>query len=163
MVAGFRPQKDQDTIIRALKYLPDNFHLFLVGDGERRDVLKELVEKENLNDRVHFWGIRNDVPSLLKASDYIIMSSHYEGLSLSSLEGMCVGKPFFASDVDGLREVVNGAGILFTHEDSLALAEKILSLENNKEKCLQIAVYCFQKVVLFDINKMTSQYRNVYI
>lgn len=41
------------------------------------------------------------------------MSSHFEGLSLSSIEGMAVGKPFVASDVDGLHEITENAGILF--------------------------------------------------
>ena len=46
MVAGFRPQKDQDTLIRAMKRLPNNFHLWLIGDGERRKELEILTQKE---------------------------------------------------------------------------------------------------------------------
>ena len=46
------------------------------------------------------------------------MSSHWEGLSLSNVEGMSAHKPFIASDVNGLREVTKGYGILFPHEDA---------------------------------------------
>ena len=162
MVAGFRPQKDQTTIIKALKLLPENFHLFLVGDGVCRPKLEEIAIFEAVEKRVHFLGIRNDVPELLHAADYVVMSSHFEGLSLSSVEGMCVGRPFLASDVDGLREVVEGAGILFPHEDAKALAEEIMTLENNPEEYKTISNRCNERAKQYDISKMIAGYINVY-
>ena len=55
-----------------------------------------LVHDCGVDDRVLFLGIRSDVPQLLKTADVTVMSSHFEGLSLSSIEGMTVGKPFVA-------------------------------------------------------------------
>ena len=107
MVAAFRKQKDQDTLIKAIAKLPqEKFELWLVGDGERREELKKLVVEQNMEDNVKFLGVRSDVANVLKTSDVVVMSSHWEGLSLSNLEGMSVGKPFVASNVDGLREPV---------------------------------------------------------
>lgn len=162
MVAGFRWEKDQPTVIKALKFLPDSFHLFLVGDGSRRAELHDLVKSEKLCERVHFLGIRDNIPELLHAADYIVMSSHFEGLSLSSVEGMCVGKPFLASDVDGLREVVQGAGILFPHEDSKALAEEILKLESDIDLYKDISIKCLSRATQFDISRMVDGYLEVY-
>ena len=162
MVAGFRWEKDQDTLIMALKELPQRFHLFLVGDGVRRPELETIVRVENLADRVHFFGLRTDVPQLLHAADYVVMSSHFEGLSLSSVEGMSVGKPFLASDVDGLREVVKGAGVLFPHGDSKALANEIMVLENAPEKYISVADACRQRASQFDISKMVEAYAELY-
>ena len=163
MVAGFRWEKDQDTIIKALRYLPSHFHLFLVGDGVRRFELESLAKEENVNQRVHFLGIRNDVPNLLHAADYIIMSSHFEGLSLSSVEGMSIGKPFIASDVDGLREVTSGAGLLFPHQDSEALAKQIEKLEKSPHLYNSTAALCLERAQQFDISKMVEGYLNVYL
>lgn len=162
MVAGFRPQKDQDTLIRALKHLPADFHLFLVGDGERRGALEALTDDLGLQQRVHLLGERNDIPNLLPAADYIVMSSHYEGLSLSSLEGMCAGKPFLASDVDGLREVVEGAGVLFPHEDAQAFAREVMKLESDPELYREVAGRCMERAKGFDISKMAAEYAAVY-
>lgn len=162
MVAAFRWEKDQDTLIKAFKHLPSRLHLFLVGDGVRRTELQTLVTDENLDDRVHFLGLRTDVAQLLHAADYVVMSSHFEGLSLSSVEGMSVGKPFLASDVDGLREVVNGAGILFPHGDSKALANEIMTLENSSEKYQSVATACRQRAAQFDISKMADGYVELY-
>lgn len=162
MVAGFRWEKDQDTLIKSLTQLPDSFHLFLVGEGERRNELEALVNDLSLSERVHFLGMRTDVPHLLHAADYIVMSSHFEGLSLSSVEGMSVGKPLLASDVDGLREVVTGAGILFPHQDAKALANEVLSLENFPEKYSSVAMACRQRAAQFDISKMVDGYLKIY-
>ena len=162
MVAGFRWEKDQDTIIKALTSLPEQFHLFLAGDGVRRAELEAMTQENRLAGRVHFLGIRTDVPQLLHAADYIVMSSHFEGLSLSSVEGMSVGKPFLASDVDGLREVVAGAGILFPHQNDRILAQEIISLEESRERYVSIANACYKRAEEFDIPKMTESYLNIY-
>lgn len=162
MVAGFRWEKDQDTVINALKLLPEQFHFFMVGDGVRRSELVALTTKHSLNPRVHFLGVRSDIPELLHAADYIVLSSHFEGLSLSSIEGMASGKPFIASDVDGLRDVVAGAGILFTHGDAKNLADSIMGLENDMEKYMQISEMCSSRAKLYDIEHMAEKYMAVY-
>jgi glycosyltransferase involved in cell wall biosynthesis len=163
MVAGFRYQKDQDTLIRAMHHLPkDEYELWLVGDGERRGELEALVQSLNLDENVHFWGIRGDVPSLLKSSDIVVMSSHFEGLSLSNIEGMSVGKPFIASDVDGLHEMTSDAGLLFTHGDDKQLAELIQTLMRDRELYKYVASQCLQRAKKFDISKMVDGYLRVY-
>ena len=162
MVAGFRWEKDQDTIIRSLQSLPPHFHLFLVGDGVRRAECQRLADECRVADRVHFLGLRNDVPELLHAADYVVMSSHFEGLSLSSVEGMSVGKPFFASNVDGLREVVDGAGVLFPHSDHEAFASAVMQLETSPEMYASVAASCGRRAWEFDISKMADGYFELY-
>lgn len=162
MVAGFREQKDQDTLIRSLKYLPKEFKVWLVGDGVRRPILEHLVTNENLEDKVRFWGIRSDIPQILKTSDIIVMSSHYEGLSLSSIEGMCVGKPFIASDVHGLHEIVNGYGELFPPQNEKKLAEKILILNQDKVYNTIISKKCMERAQQFNIKNTVEKYLDEY-
>lgn len=162
MVAGFRKGKDQKTIIKAIQILPDNYHLYLVGDGILRKEHEDLVQSLFLQDRVHFLGIRNDIPAILKASDIIIMSSEYEGLSLSSIEGMASGKPFIASDVIGLQEITTGAGILFPLGDFKKLAEEIKLLVAQPEHYNRISQQCQQRASKYDIHHTTINYLNLY-
>ncbi len=162
MVAGFRWEKDQDTLIRAVASLPGSFHLFLVGDGVRRPQLEELIARLGVGDRVHLLGLRYDVPELLHAADYIVTSSHIEGFGLAAVEGMSVGRPFLASDVDGLREVVAGAGILFPHEDAESLAAAITRLEACPDEYRSVSEACRARAALFDISKMADRYSQVY-
>ncbi|QIU95150.1 glycosyltransferase [Bacteroides faecium] len=163
MVAGFRYQKDQDTLIKAFGYLPkDKYELWLVGDGERRQILEQLVDEKNLKDNVRFLGVRNDIPQILKAADIVVMSSHFEGLSLSSIEGMAVEKPFLASDVDGLREITMGAGILFPHGDVRQLAKEIEQLMDDREYYKTVADKCMKRAKKYDIFKMVDEYEKEY-
>ncbi len=162
MVAGFRWEKDQDTLISALEYLPTDFQLFLVGEGVRRHELMKLTSDKELSSRVHFLGIRSDIPMLLRSADYIVMSSHFEGLSLSSVEGMCSGKPFIASDVDGLKDVVQGAGVLFPHADAKALAKEILTLDNDPALYQSVSRECMKRGMQYDIATMTDGYIRCY-
>ena len=161
-VAGFRYQKDQDTVIRSIKYLPKNYDLYLVGDGERKEELRNLVAELKLQQRVHFLGIRMDVPILLQKSDIVVMSSHWEGLSLAVVEGMAACKPIVASDVEGIREVVKGAGILFEHADEKDLAEKIKSLIDNPLYYSEIAEKCRRRAKEYDVSKTVSGYIRIY-
>lgn len=162
MVAGFRYQKDQDSLIKAIALLPNNYKLWLIGDGERRNILENLVKELGIEEKVKFWGIRNDIPLLLEQTNIVVLSSHWEGLSLSSIEGMASGRPFIASDVDGLREIVTGYGILFPHGDEKTLAHEIKSLCENPERYKQIAIACQAKAKQYDINIMAKKYNKIY-
>lgn len=162
MVAAFRYEKDHSTVIKSLLHLPQNYHVIFVGDGDKRSELETLVEKLNLTDRVHMLGIRDDVPRILKASDVIIMSSHREGLSLSNIEGMASGNPFVASDVEGLREVTKGYGLLFPHSDDKGLAEVILKVTTDMELHDDVVKRCIDRAKQYDISNMTEKYNNVY-
>ena len=162
MVAGFRYEKDQPTLIRSLLYLPNNFHVVLVGDGEKRVEIENLISELKLGSRVHLFGLRTDVPNILKSSNVIVMSSHREGLSLSNVEGMASGNPFIASDVEGLREVTAGYGLLFPHGDSQQLASIIKKLHDNPVFAHQVSVKCKERALQFDISNMVNGYLRIY-
>lgn len=161
MVAGFREQKDQDTVIRVIKLLPDNYKLLLVGDGARREHLLKLVLSLGLGERVIFLGIRSDVYSLLKMSDIAVLSSHWEGFGLAAAESMACGVPTIASNVLGLAEVVNGGGLLFEKGDVTDLKQKILQLENF-DYYSEISIRGIEKSKLYSIDSMVDKLINLY-
>ena len=162
MVAGFREAKDQDTVIRAMALLPSGYELWLVGDGVRRQELEDLIKKEQVANRVRLLGIRNDVPNILKSADVIVMSSHWEGLSLSNIEGMSSGKPSIASGVNGLKEVTAGYGVLFQQGDAQALAGIIRQLHDDPVYYREVAMRCHERALQYDIYKMVDGYEQVY-
>ena len=163
MVAGFREAKDQDSIVRALSLLDQNkYEVWFAGVGMRQDIVKQLAKSFGVADKVRFLGLRTDIPSVLRAADIIVMSSHWEGLSLSNVEGMSVHKPFIASDVNGLREVTKGYGILFPHENAKVLSEEIERFANDDSYYREIADRCFRRALEFDINKMVAGYDEIY-
>lgn len=164
MVSRFGEAKDQETVVRALSLLPVNYYVLLVGGGDvtLMQRCKDIVLNLKLNDRVVFTGIRSDTPSILKVSDIVVMSSHWEGFGLAAVEGMAAGKPVVASDVPGLADVVRGVGVLFPHGDEKALADAIQKLMKDKSYYQQIAEQCMQRASEYDIRKTVDAYLDIY-
>ena len=164
MVAAYRPQKDHETLLRAMTHLPVNYRLWIVGGGDRREGerIKSYCSHLGLDDRVDFMGVRQDVPEVLEKSDIVVLSSHWEGLSLSSIEGMACGRPFIASDVDGLHEIVDGAGVLFPQGDDKALADKIRYLCETPADYQDVAQKCQARARQYDISVMADRYLELY-
>lgn len=164
MVAAYRPQKDYETLLRAMNYLPANYRLWIVGGGDpsQYERIKAYCGSFDLNDRVCFMGVRKDVPDILEKSDIVVLSSHWEGLSLSSIEGMACGRPFIASDVDGLHDIVDGAGILFPEGDDKVLARQIQYLCEHPDDYCQIALRCQERARQYDISIMAEKYLGLY-
>jgi glycosyltransferase involved in cell wall biosynthesis len=161
-VARFGFPKDQKTVIESLVYLPEKFKLLLVGDGEELSACKALVHELKLNDRTLFLGMRNDIPELLKTADILVLSSLYEGLSLSCIEGMASGKPFVASDVPGLKEIVTGSGLVFECGNPKELALIFQELDVNPEYYNQIAERCKKRVEDYSIDAMIQTHLQLY-
>ncbi|MDF9760411.1 glycosyltransferase involved in cell wall biosynthesis [Peribacillus simplex] len=163
MVGSFSKQKDQVTLINAMKGLAEDVHLLLIGEGPLKAQSEFLAKEVGVEHRIHFLGFRNDVARIYKASDIVVLSSKWEGFGLAAVEGMATGKPVIASDVTGLKEVVEGAGILFKKGDSLELAEKINTLIINGEDYRKVSDKCLKRASNYSIEKMVEGYMNLYL
>ncbi|MGY4687975.1 glycosyltransferase [Petrotoga sp. DB-2] len=162
MVGRFSEAKDQPTLIKAMKYIPSNVHLLLVGEGPLKEKNEGLVRQMKLEDRVHFLGFREDVPRILKTVDIVVLSSNWEGLPLSAVEGMAAGKPLIGSNVPGINEVIDNYGILFSKGNSEELANKINQLINDPLKYSEIAKKCQLRANSYNIEKMVVEYIEQY-
>lgn len=162
MVAGFRKEKDHDTVIKSLRSLPTNYKLILVGDGDRKAELEQLVLNENLEERVTFLGIRIDVYSLIKMCDVTILSSHWEGFGLSAVESMACGIPTIVSNVEGLSEVVGDGALKFEKGNEKQLTKLIIELSNNPELKNKLRLNGQKRALLFDNKIMIAKYLGVY-
>ncbi len=164
MVAAFRPEKDHKTLVKAMSRLPqDIYEAWLVGDGKCRKQIELMVDELKLNNQIKFWGARMDVPNILKTADVVVTSTHYEGFALSNIEGMAAGKPCIASDVDGIREITEGYGLLVPHQDEASLAGAIRRLHDDRQYYQEIADKCYERAQQFDISKMVRHYNDVYL
>lgn len=162
MVGRFSEAKDQPTLIRAVSRLPEDIHLVLVGEGPLKKENEELAEELDMSDRVHFLGFREDIPRILKTVDIVVLSSYWEGLSLSSIEGMASGKPFLASKVAGLEEVVGNIGLLFNQGDIDSLANLIKELFDDPSLYASIVNRCILKANEYSIEDVIANIINNY-
>lgn len=100
-IGRFSNQKNHKELIsifsEVLKYNP-NAHLMLVGDGNLKQEVKNQVEKLGLKERVHFMGVRKDIPELLSAMDVFVFPSFYEGMPNTVIEAQANGVPCVIAD-----------------------------------------------------------------
>lgn len=160
-VAGFRSSKDQDTVIKCLTLLPNEYIAVFVGDGERMTTCKKMVDDLGLKERVVFLGLQKNVGAILNLAHIVIMSSHWEGFGRAAIEGMALGKPVIATNVSGLADIVRDAGLLFDTSDTQTLKELILKLEA-LDFYSEISKKCAERATEYDIDKMISAYELIY-
>lgn len=162
MVGSFTPAKDQETLIKAMKYLPLKYKLLLVGNGPKFSLIHEMIKTLELEDRVKLLGNRKDVYSIYKMSDIVVLSSFFEGMPLSLMEGMACGKVCFGSKVPGIIDLIDDKRVLFERGNSKELAEKILNLEENKVYIDILKNKNKIKINEFSIEKMLDLYLKEY-
>lgn len=75
-----------------------NANLLLVGEGELKEELCQQIAKYNLQDKVKLLGRRNDVSSILSATDCFLMPSKFEGFPFAMVEAQASGLPCVVSD-----------------------------------------------------------------
>ena len=162
MVSRFAPAKDQETVVRAMQRLSDDTHVIFVGDGETRQSCVKLSIELNVARRCHFVGNQENVPYWISKADIGIQASHWEGFGLTAVEMMAGGLPVVASDVEGLKQVVDGAGILFKDSDDKELATIIDKLRKNKAHRTLAASQCVNRASLYSIKKTAECYMELY-
>ncbi len=127
-VGRFTPQKDYPNLLNALHLLRDSrqdFKVFIVGDGPLKSDIEQLINDLELTNIVELLGTREDVSSLMSATDVFVLSSAWEGFGLVVAEAMACERAVVATDCGGVAEVLGNTGKLVPLKNSEALANKI--------------------------------------
>jgi glycosyltransferase involved in cell wall biosynthesis len=102
-------QKGIEYLIDAVKILVDGgmgqLRVILAGDGPLREFLENKVKGNGLEKNFIFLGFRSDVADILNAGDIAVMPTEREGLSISLLEAMAMGKPIVTTTIGSNLEV----------------------------------------------------------
>lgn len=128
MVARFAEPKDHDLLLSALKHVTiKSWHLTLVGDGPLIDRVKQFTKTLGLTKQITFAGEDREVTDKLKKTDIFMLISKSEGLPLSIIEAMREGLPIIASNVGGIKELIDhrGNGLLVQKGDEAGLVEAL--------------------------------------
>jgi glycosyltransferase involved in cell wall biosynthesis len=130
MVARFAAQKDHATLLRALAGIDLPWALTFAGDGPLRAETQALAAQLGIADRVAFPGATDRVGELLARSDIFVLSTFFEGLPISILEGMRAGLPIITTNVGGSAEAVTEGvnGYLVDIGDIGEMRKRLVSL-----------------------------------
>lgn len=139
--------------------------VLIVGLGPLEIPLKEEARRLGLNGRVVFTGFRADATSLIAAADVYVLPSLFEGLPISLLEAMALGRPVIATRVGGVPEVVASGetGILVPPGDADRLASEILSLLRDPTRSRRLGESARAAVTQrFSVRQMVDATEDVY-
>lgn len=143
--------------------------LIIVGDGDLKDRYKSVAERENVSDRVIFAGKVPDqeLPGYYSAADLVVLPSFTmgEAFGMVLVEAMATGKPVIASNLPGIRTVVNEGrnGFLVQPKDVDSLAAKIQYLIQNKNVSREFGVDGRKKAEeKYSWDKIAKKVENIY-
>ncbi len=163
-VARLDEQKGHRYLLEAAVQVPEA-QFILAGDGPLRASLEAQARSLGLEGRVHFLGYRSDIPDLLAGCDVFVLPSLYEGLPLSILEAMSVGKPVIATQIGGTNEAVipSETGLLIPPANPAALAAAIRAILSDQSLAQRLALAGRYRVEReFSAAAMVQQVTNVY-
>ncbi len=168
-VGTLRPVKGAEYLIRAFDIVRRNesgFKLLMVGDGEQREFLENLVKELDLYDIVTFVGkVPNEkVPQYLKASDVFVLPSLSEGFPNVVLEAMASGLPVVATRVGGMSEIIKDHinGYLVDAGDPDGIAEKLQLLLEDEKLSEQISTNNLSTVKDYSWNSVVDRIEMLY-
>lgn len=168
MIANFYPEKGHKCFLMASKIILEKHppaKFLIVGEGLLRREVENEASHLGLDGRVIFTGLREDVPELLEALDVVVIPSLAEGLPNVLLEAMAASRPIVASEVGGVKEVIQDGetGILVPPSDYQALAKGIIKLLENPEKARTMVNRAHKLVEeRFSLPRMVKEYERLY-
>jgi glycosyltransferase involved in cell wall biosynthesis len=140
-VARFEPQKDQDTLLRAIAELPAGaVEVVMLGDGSLMKQSRVLAAELGIEDTIEWKGASETVEEELLQADIFVLPTNWESLPLCIIEAMRAGLPVIATDVGGINELVvnNQTGYLVPQGDSAELKRAISNLIENGSKLVSM-------------------------
>jgi glycosyltransferase involved in cell wall biosynthesis len=124
---------------------------------------ESLEEAAAADGRVRFVGAVDDVASLLHLADCVVSTSTWEGLPLSLLEALSLGRPVVATAVDGVRDIVPpDAAILVPPHDPEAVATAIGRVLRDRDLADRLSRRARAAASAWTPEQMLADYRRCY-
>ncbi len=172
-VGSLKAMKNPDKIIESFRkmgveYLEEqNIRLLFVGNGEMENEIRGRVENYRLGKYIRVEGLikRETISDYYKAADVYIISSDYEGTSLSLLEAMYNRLAIIASDAPGINSMLmhEQNALLYETTDTIRLAETIIRIFTDHLLADRLAEKAFEDFnSRYSYKSMINEYQAVF-
>lgn len=135
---GVREYVEAAKIVRS-RFPNARFQLAGYLDENPSGIKPQELQSWINDDKIEFLGEKKSVQSILKSCKFYVLPSYREGTPRSVLEALSTGRPIITTDVPGCRETVihNKNGLLVPAKDTLALADAMINLLEEKEEIIK--------------------------
>jgi glycosyltransferase involved in cell wall biosynthesis len=170
MIGRFDPLKDIHTALRTaahvIRQVPEARFLHYgpvdVMQKPYAESCRQFHEQLGLGDSFQFMGSTKDVTSVLHAADVVLSTSISEGLPIAVLEAMAQGRPVVATAVGGVRDTVNGCGLMAPPRDPHGLASAVVTLLRNPPLAQQLGTRSYHRVAdRYPLSACVAAYREL--
>lgn len=132
-------------VIKLIKKQKNNIKVAIVGDGEEREKIEELINNYNLRKNIKMYGFQSNPYPILNSSKIMIMTSIYEGTPMSALEAQLFGKPIISTPVDGLKKIIINDYNGYLTDNTNEMAIKICEWLNNSKIYKKLSINSFNQ------------------
>ncbi len=160
-------QKDYPNLLDAFSKLANSeVYLAIAGEGKLLSELQQKVQSLKIANQVFFLGVHQDIPELLAAADGFVLSSAWEGMPNVVMEALASAIPVVATDVGGVRELVEDgkSGFVVPPRDSLALSQAMTQLMrlSNQQRQQMGETGFFHIQSQYSLEKVTQDWEELY-
>ena len=144
-VGRFDQQKNHTYLLEIFSKVleqQENARLVLVGEGKLCPEIKEKAKRLNIQEKIIYTGLREDVPELMQMMDTFVFPSLFEGLGIVLIEAQTAGLPCFASKnvIPKEAAVTDLVKFISLEESAKSWADKILQVENQQERKSRVSM-----------------------
>lgn len=139
--------------------------LVIIGEGEERKKLENLVSDLKIADSVVLRGLIDNARTLLGTFDIFILPSRSEAMPYALLEAGFTGLPVIATRVGGIPEIIENekSGLLINKENPEQITEALNKLFNDKNLRETLGTNLKQTIsTKFSISKMLASTYALY-
>jgi glycosyltransferase involved in cell wall biosynthesis len=162
-VGALRQQKNYPWAIKAFEKLKDqNIELHIYGVGVLQEELQKTIEETGV--KIILKGEVKNVEAIVPQYDLYLMTSSYEGFSLSVLEAMAMGMPLLLSDISSFREQGEDTAAYFSLTDEEDLPKQLIAFsKKSKEELKAMAERGRQRAIqYFTLPQHIEGLRKIY-
>jgi glycosyltransferase involved in cell wall biosynthesis len=166
-IAELHPIKCHHLMIEAVEKLTKSgikIRHLIIGDGELRNELTQLIKDKNLEQSVFLLGHINEADQLLKGLDIFVSTSRSESLGYSVIEASQAGLPIISTKVGGVPEIITDGldGLLIAPNDSQVLATSLELLINDANLRIKISQAAKVRGQHFSLERMIDDTTTLY-
>jgi glycosyltransferase involved in cell wall biosynthesis len=157
-------QKRVDRLIQTMALLPKETELTVIGDGEDRQKLEDLATSLHLTN-IKFVGVKNaqEIHHFHQTHDALLISSDREGgTPLVALEAMAAGLPVIGTNTTGIRDLLNGIGIVVDEPYPQNFAVTIKKLMHNHIDLDRLSQLSYKTALKYTWSNFNRQLQTIY-
>ncbi|MFH0777454.1 MAG: N-acetyl-alpha-D-glucosaminyl L-malate synthase BshA [Candidatus Eisenbacteria bacterium] len=165
--SNFRPVKNITGVLQVFSRVRREIgcRLLMIGDGPDRLNAEQMCEQLGIEEDVLFLGNQECIECVLPLGDVLLLPSEQESFGLVCLEAMSCGVPVVATNVGGVKEVVEHGRTGFLHDPYAAeeMAASVLTLLRDSERKARMGREAREAAVRrFSISDVVEKYVELY-